>query len=162
MFSGAEIAALFTSMGITHVVGIADSTLGQWHPALEQAPELQLIRVCREGEAWAVAAGLYLGGATPLVLIQCTGFFESGDSLRNILHDWKLPIFAVIGYRSFLNQSTLPGDTCLVFTEPVLDAWKLEYRLIKAPEQLEEIRAHYVACRDTGVPGVALVAEGKA
>jgi sulfopyruvate decarboxylase TPP-binding subunit len=162
MFSGSDIATLFTSMGITHVVSIPDSTIGAWHPAIEASPELRLVRVCREGEAWAVAAGLYLGGATPLVLIQCTGLFESGDALRNVLHDWTLPIFAVIGYRSYLNQDTLPGDTCLVFTEPVLDAWRLDYRLITSPDQLAEIRAHYLACRDAGTPGVALIAEGKA
>jgi sulfopyruvate decarboxylase TPP-binding subunit len=162
MFKGPELASLFASLGITHVVTIADSTIGLWHPAIEQAPELQLVRVCREGEAWAVAAGLYLGGATPLVMIQCTGFFESGDSLRNVLHDWQLPIFAVIGYRSYLNQSTLPGDTCLVFTEPLLDAWNLEYRLIKDASQLDEIRTLCLACREAGKPGVALIAEGKA
>jgi sulfopyruvate decarboxylase TPP-binding subunit len=162
MFKGPELSSLFASLGITHVVTIADSTIGQWHPAIEQSPELQLVRVCREGEAWAVAAGLYLGGATPLVMIQCTGFFESGDSLRNVLHDWQLPIFAVIGYRSYLNQSTLPGDTCLVFTEPLLDAWNLEYRLIKDASQIDEIRTLCLACREAGRPGVALIAEGKA
>lgn len=162
MFSGTEIAALFTSMGITHVVSVPDSTIGVWYPALERSTDLRLVRVCREGEAWAVAAGLYLGGATPLVMIQCTGLFESGDALRNVLHDWKLPIFAIIGYRSYLNQDTLPGDTCLVFTEPLLDAWRIDYRLITAPSQLDEIRDHYLACRDTGKPGAALIAEGKA
>ena len=162
MFSGTEIAALFTSMGITHVVSVPDSTIGVWYPALERSTDLRLVRVCREGEAWAVAAGLYLGGATPLVMIQCTGLFESGDALRNVLHDWKLPIFAIIGYRSYLNQDTLPGDTCLVFTEPLLDAWRIDYRLITAPSQLDEIRDHYLACRDVGKPGAALIAEGKA
>jgi sulfopyruvate decarboxylase subunit alpha len=118
--------------------------------------------VCREGEAWAVAAGLYLGGATPLVMIQCTGLFESGDALRNVLHDWALPIFSIVGYRSYLNQDTLPGDTCLVFTEPMLDAWRIDYRLITAPEQLGVIREHYQACRAAGRAGAALIAEGKA
>src|SRR5207244_12651604 len=116
----------------------------------------------REGEAWEIAAGLHLGGANPLVLIQCTGLFESGDALRNVVHDWKLPIFAIIGYRSFLNQETLPGDTCLVFTEPILDAWKIDYRLIEKPSQLDEIVAHYRKCQHVGSAGVALVAEGKA
>ncbi len=162
MFSGTEITALFTSMGITHVVSVADSTIGAWHAAIERSPSLRLVRVCREGEAWAVAAGLYLGGATPLVMIQCTGLFESGDSLRNVLHDWGMPIFSIIGYRSYLNQDTLPGDTCLVFTEPLLDAWRIDYRLITAPSQLEEIREHYLACRDAGRAGAALIAEGKA
>ena len=69
-------------------------------------------------------------------MIQCTGLFESGDAIRNAVHDWKLPIFSIIGYRSYLNQDTLPGDTCLVFTEPTLDAWKIDYRLITSPRSV--------------------------
>ncbi len=87
------------------------------------------------------------------MLIQCTGLFESGDSLRNVLHDWKLPIFSMIGYRSYLNQSTLPGDTSLVFTEPVLDAWNIEYKLIVDASEIGVIRDHYNACRRAGKPG---------
>ena len=124
--TGTEVAELFAAMGITHVISVPDSTIGQWHDAIRAHPALRLVGVCREGEAWAIAGGLHLGGAKPLVLIQCTGLFESGDSLRNIVHDWKLPIFSIIGYRSYLNQETLPGDTCLVFTEPVLTAWKID------------------------------------
>jgi sulfopyruvate decarboxylase subunit alpha len=162
MFSGDQIASLLVELGVTHVVTIPDSTLGQWYGAIEQEKRLRLVRVCREGEAWGVAAGLHLGGATPLVMIQCTGLFESGDALRNTLHDWKLPIFGIIGYRSYLDQTTLPGDTCLVFTEPILDAWRIDYRLITQPSQLETIRDHYVACRAAAKPGAALIAEGKA
>jgi sulfopyruvate decarboxylase subunit alpha len=162
MFTGEQIASLFAELGVTHVVTVPDSTIGKWGDAIAQTPGLHLVRVCREGEAWAVAAGLHFGGARPLVLIQCTGLFESGDSLRNVIHDWKLPIFSVIGYRSFLNQDTLPGDTCLVFTEPLLDAWKIEYKLITAPTQIDEIRDHYRACIAAGKPGAALIAEGKA
>src|SRR5205085_694755 len=122
----------------------------------------RVIRVCREGEAWEIAAGLELGGATPLVMIQCTGLFESGDALRNVLHDWKLPIFSIIGYRSYLNQDTLPGDTCLVFTEPLLHAWLIDYRLLTDSSELDTIADHFTACRETGRPGAILVAEGKA
>ena len=162
MFSGEQIASLFAALGVTHVVTVPDSTLGRWDGAIARTGRIRLVRVCREGEAWVVAAGLYLGGATPLVMIQCTGLFESGDALRNVLHDWKLPIFSVIGYRSYLNQETLPGDTCLVFTEPILDAWRIDYRLITEPEQLDVIARHYEACRAAAKPGAALIAEGKA
>ncbi len=162
MFSGEDIAQLFRDLGVTHVVSVPDSTIGQWYGALAAAPDLQLVRVCREGEAWGVAAGLFLGGATPMVLIQCTGLFESGDALRNVLHDWKLPLMAIVGYRSYLSQETLPGDTCLTFTEPILDAWKLDWRLITRDSQLGEMRAHFEECRSARKPGVALVAEGKA
>jgi sulfopyruvate decarboxylase subunit alpha len=162
MFSGEQIASVLTELSVTHVVTIPDSTIGQWYEALERERGLRLVRVCREGEAWGVAAGLHLGGAAPLVMIQCTGLFESGDALRNVVHDWKLPIPSIIGYRSYLNQDTLPGDTCLTFTEPVLDAWRIDYRLITTPSQLAEMRDHLANCRSRGVAGAALVAEGKA
>ena len=162
MFSPQEAASLFAELGVTHVVTVPDSTFGRWEPAIAEHSSLTLVRVCREGEAWAVAGGLHLGGATPLVLIQCTGLFESGDALRNVLHDWKLPIFSMIGYRSYLNQDTLPGDTCLVFTEPVLSAWQIDWRLITRPEQRDEIAEHYRACRAARRAGAAVIAEGKA
>ena len=161
MFPGTRVAALLRDCGITHVVTVPDSTVGQWEEAIV-ASGIALLRVCREGEAWAVAAGLYLGGQQPLVMIQCTGLFESGDALRNVLHDWKLPIPSIIGYRSYLNQETLPGDTCLVFTEPILDAWQLDYRLISAPEQFSDMAAHLAGWRDAERPRVILIAEGRA
>jgi hypothetical protein len=160
--TGDEIAATFASMGITHVIAVPDSTLGPWHAAIRAHPALKLVSVCREGEAWAIAGGLQLGGAKPLVLIQCTGFFESGDSLRNIVWDWKLPIFSVIGYRSYLSQETLPGDTCLVFTEPLATAWRLDWKLVTERAQLAEFATHYADCMKRGVAGAIIVAEGRA
>jgi len=162
VFSGEQIAELLESLGVTHVVTVPDSTIGQWQGAIEQRGATRLVRVCREGEAWQVAAGLYMGGASPLVMIQCTGLFESGDAIRNAIHDWKLPLFAIIGYRSYLNQDTLPGDTCLVFTEPTLDAWKIDYKLITAPNQFQVIAEHFAATRAGCTAGAIVVAEGKA
>ena len=158
MFSGEQVASLLEQLGVTHVVTIPDSTIGRWESAIASS-RVQLVRVCREGEAWQVAAGLHLGGALPVVMIQCTGLFESGDALRNALHDWKLPLFSIVGYRSYLDQAKLPGDTCLVFTEPILDAWRIDYKLITAPTQLSEIRSHFEACRAAERPGAALIAE---
>lgn len=162
MFSGRDIVSILEELDVTHVVWVPDSTLGKWEAELRASPSIRLISVCREGEAWAVAAGLYLGGARPFVMIQCTGLFESGDSMRNSLHDFRLPLPALIGYRSYLNESTLPGDTAKVYSEPILKAWKLDYRLIVEPAQRGEMVAHWKACLDAGTPGVILLAEGRA
>ena len=66
MFSGDQIASLLSEVGVTHVITVPDSTIGRWEPAIERTGRIRLVRVCREGEAWQVAAGLYLGGATPI------------------------------------------------------------------------------------------------
>lgn len=162
MFSGAEIEEALGELGVTHVVMLPDSTIGEWEDALHGSSRITLVKVCREGEAWGVAAGLQLGGKTPVILIQCTGFFESGDALRNFVHDLGIPLFAIVGYRSYLNQDTLPGDTCLVFTEPLLDAWKLDWRLVDSPDKMQLLKEHYRESRKAGRAGVVVLAEGKA
>jgi sulfopyruvate decarboxylase TPP-binding subunit len=160
MITGAGVADLLREMGISHVVTVPDGTIGRWETDIEKAG-IRIVRVCREGEAWTVAGGLYIGGAKPLVMIQCTGLFESGDAIRNTIHEWKLPLYAIIGYRSYLNQENLPGDTSLVFTEPILAAWKLDVRFIKKADELPGMVDHYRECQAAAKPGVALIAEGR-
>ena len=113
MFDGPSVAAALKACGVTHVVWVPDSELGAWDAAFSADPDLSLIRVCREGEAVAVAGGLHLGGKRPLVMMQCTGLFEAGDSLRNFIHDLKLPLFFLIGVRSYhAHQQGKSADTC--------------------------------------------------
>jgi len=167
MFSGDELVGELRKMQISHVVWLPDSTLGTWEQALSggspgDAPKSEgphLIRVCREAEAWAVAAGLYLGGARPLIMIQCTGLFDSGDSLRNAVHDYGLPLFAIIGYRSYLLAAAT--DSAKTYTEPVLQAWNIDYRLIDTPDKLPLLHEHYQQTQQAGQAGVVLVAEGR-
>ena len=117
--------------GFTHVVWIPDSFVGPWESALLASKSLKLIRPAREGEAIAIAGGLMLGGAKPLVVIQCTGLFEAGDALRNIVHDLNLPLKLIVGVRSYrAHVAGQSSDSCPVFTEPILQAWKVPYSLL--------------------------------
>src|SRR5688572_28292934 len=101
MLDGPSVVAALEECGVAHVVWVLDTELGTWEPALTASKTISLVRVCREGETFAVAAGLWLGGKKPVVAIQCTGFFEAGDALRNVVHDMKLPLFLIVGVRSY-------------------------------------------------------------
>jgi sulfopyruvate decarboxylase subunit alpha len=126
MFEGPDVVEALAGCGVTHVVWVPDSELGRWEGALSGAPALELVRVCREGEAMAVAAGLLLGGKRPVVMVQCTGLFEAGDALRNAVHDLKLPLFLVVGIRSWkAHQKGQSADSCPLFAEAIIKAWQL-------------------------------------
>jgi sulfopyruvate decarboxylase TPP-binding subunit len=160
MIDGDSVAAAFVAMGITHVVWIPDSELGTWEAALVAEKRLSLIRVCREGEAIAIAAGLILGGKEPIVLMQCTGFFEAGDAFRNFVHDLKLPLFFVVGVRSYyaLQQGT-SADSCPVYSEPVLRAWKVPYMLLDKQHKATDLAEAYRRAQTEQRAGVVLLAE---
>jgi sulfopyruvate decarboxylase TPP-binding subunit len=124
MISGQLIAESIAAARFTHVVWLPDSHLGTWDDALATHPKLTLVRPCREGEAVCLAAGLMIGGVKPLVAIQCTGFFEAGDAVRNVVHDLKLPLKLLVGVRSWKNREKT-ADNCPAFTEPLVRAWNL-------------------------------------
>jgi sulfopyruvate decarboxylase subunit alpha len=160
MFSGAEVVAALKAAGVSHVVWLPDSELGTWDAALSGADGLPLIRVCREGEAFAIAAGLWLGGQRPIVLLQCTGLFESGDSLRNFLYDLGLPLFFVVGVRSYnAHRAGTSTDTCPVFTEPILNAWKVPFVLLDSTHSANDLAAEYLRAQAGNRAGAVLLAE---
>jgi sulfopyruvate decarboxylase TPP-binding subunit len=160
MLDGPSVVAALKGCGVTHVVWVPDSTTGTWESALAADPDLALVRVCREGEAVAVAGGLFLGGRSPVVVVQCTGLFEAGDALRNFVHDLKLPLFFIIGVRSYYaHRQGKSADTCPVFTEPVLRAWQVPYVVLEERHTAADLAAAYRQARAGGRAGAVLLAE---
>lgn len=160
MFDGPAVVAALKGCGVTHAVWVPDSHLGRWESALNSDPDLRLIRVCREGEAIAVAGGLHLGGRRPVVLLQCTGLFEAGDSLRNFVHDLKLPLFLVVGVRSYYaHRKGVSTDTCPLFTEPILQAWRIPYRLLDERHGPADLAAAYRETVELNRAAAVLLAE---
>ena len=157
MLTTEGIVKSVTTMGITHIVWIPDSVTGQWESQLERLP-LRLIRVCREGEAWPLAAGLYAGSATPLVIMQSTGLFESGDALRNVVYDLKVPVYAWIGVRNWLNPDSV--DSARRYAMPVIRAWELNCCWLQDDGDFPPMLSHYRNCQSGGLSGAALIAEG--
>ena len=137
-----EAAAVLDELrrcGVTHVVWLPDSETGYMYEAM-LASELTLVPVCREGESIAVAAGLIMGGKRPVVLIQSTGFFESGDSVRGLSLDLHLPLLLMIGYRGYAGQGRAPTDSAARFLEPVLDAWGIPHHVVES-----NATCHYIS-----------------
>ena len=160
MLDGPSIASALKRCSITHVVWLPDTELGAWDAALSNAEGLSLIRVCREGEAFALAAGLYLGGMKPIVIVQCTGLFEAGDALRNVIHDMKLPLFFVVGVRSYhLHQQGATRDSCPVFTEPIMRAWQIPYGLLDQRNNADDLARAYLDAAKEKRAAAVLIAE---
>src|ERR1035437_3658377 len=102
--------------GVTHVATLPDSETNWLYLLMKAERSLTIVAVSREGLAFSMAAGLSVGGKTPLILIQNTGLMESGDSLRGWALGLKIPVVVMVGYRGWTRHgATL--DTAGVFTE---------------------------------------------
>ncbi len=154
----ARVLETFKAMGVTHIVWLPDSETGFLYEAVTADGSIKLVPVCREGEALAIAAGLWVGGANPLVLIQNTGLFESGDSIRGLGLDVGLPVVMVIGYRGWLGGQPMT-DSAGVYTEPILRAWGINYYLVETEQDLPKILAAQAEALKTSRPVAVLVGQ---
>jgi sulfopyruvate decarboxylase TPP-binding subunit len=159
MFNGDEAVRTFEELGVTHIIWLPDSELGTWQRELAGSSKIKLIRVCREGEAFGIAAGLYLGGARPIVVIQCTGFYEAGDALRNVVHDLGLPIFMIVGYRGYYGGIAGRKDTAATFLEPIVQAWQLRTKLLTKESKTDDLASFYRETQAQGRAAAVLIAE---
>lgn len=128
--SAAAVIDTLLGCGITHAVWLVDSESSSMYEALaaaERSGQLTAVPVCREGEAIAIAVGLMLGGKKPVVIIQNTGLFEAGDSLRGQAIDLGMPLLMMIGYRGWKADRSQMTDSAARFLEPVLDAYGIPF-----------------------------------
>jgi len=146
--AGALVAAL-EAAGVTHVVGLPDNASAALFHALADHQAIRLVSVTREGEACALAAGLWLGGAVPLVSVQNTGLLESGDALRGTAARMGCPLVLLVGWRgrartvaAGLDPAAGIGaredlvrpdaDSAALMTLPTLDAWGIPWHVLES------------------------------
>jgi sulfopyruvate decarboxylase TPP-binding subunit len=154
----AMVAALL-ELDITHVVTVPDTHQKSLLERLLTVERPALITACTEDEAFAINAGLYMGGARPILLIQNAGLYASMNSLRGIALDGGVPTCALVGeyLRDPAVASTENDARVVHLAEPTLDLWKVPYLRLEGPEDIGVIAdAHRLALETSG-PVVVLV-----
>ena len=93
------------SEGINFYTGVACSILAPIIQGLEENQALGYLPATREDLAVGVAAGAYLTGKTPCVLMQNSGLGYSLNAFTSLNLIYKIPVLLIIGFRG-----SRPGD----------------------------------------------------
>ncbi len=161
--------------GITHMLGLPDNTSATLFSLLADDPDIDLITVTREGEAFAMASGLWLGGKVPAIVIQNTGLLESGDAYRGTALRMRVPLLCLITYRGYARMGDMhigvPGepavddysrsdiDSAGVVTEPTLKAWALPYVFLHTDQDIDKISSAFTRAEKESRPVAVLITE---
>jgi sulfopyruvate decarboxylase subunit alpha len=88
----------------------------------------------REEEAFGIAAGLYLGGEKPTVMLQSSGLGNSLNALTSLLVPYQIPALVLISMRGDAgewNSAQAPMGRAVV---PICDAIGLPIATAETPE----------------------------
>jgi sulfopyruvate decarboxylase subunit alpha len=148
----------FKKNGVTHVVTIPDSETNYLYELMEKQPWLDIIPAAREGETFAIALGLLVGGKVPVCLIQNTGMMESGDSIRGMALDTGFPLVFVVGYRGWTRHGVVT-DSAALYTEPFLHAFRINYYMVEQNDDGPRISLAFEEARATKRPVAVLIGD---
>ncbi len=148
----------FKKNGVTHIVTIPDSETNYLYELMKEQLWLDVIPASREGETFAIALGLSIGGKVPVCLIQNTGMMESGDSIRGMALDAGFPLVMLVGYRGW-NRHGVITDTAARYTEPFLNAMGVNYYLVEQDEDASRISVAFEEARAQKRPVAVLVGD---
>ena len=65
----------------------------------ERYRDIRLTLATREEEAFGIAAGLYLGGRLPAVMLQSSGLGNSLNALTSLLTPYQIPVLTIVSMR---------------------------------------------------------------
>ena len=125
-------------LGVNFFTGVPDSILGG---IIEELMTRKLYTpAVREDEAVAMAAGAYMAGKVPAVLMQNSGLGTSLNTLMSLNMIYRQPSILLISWRGFQGtdapEHRVMGETML----PLLDLMKIPYRILSEQTMADDFR----------------------
>ncbi len=153
-----SLVAEFKKNGVTHIVTIPDSETNYLYELMLEQDWLDVVPSSREGETFAIALGLIVGGKVPVCVIQNTGMMESGDSIRGMAIDAGFPLVMLIGYRGWTRHGVIT-DSAARYTETFLHAMGINYYLLETDDDASRISIAFEEARAQNRPVAVLVGD---
>ncbi len=132
----AEFAQGLKAAGFDFFAGVPCSLLKGLVSILDRDPEAHYVSATREDSAIGMAAGAYLGGKRPMVLMQNSGLGVSANALASLTTMYAIPTLLVISWRgeggNDAPEHILMGEIML----PLLDLLKIPHRILSPNEPM--------------------------
>jgi sulfopyruvate decarboxylase subunit alpha len=136
------VCAGLHAAGSRHVIYVPDNPLSHVMRVLaERHPDVGATIATREEEAFGIAAGLYLGGARPTVMLQSSGLGNSINALTSLLVPYRIPVLIVISMRGEAGEWN-PAQAPMGRAVPaILDAIGVPHAAASGAETMAELVA---------------------
>jgi sulfopyruvate decarboxylase TPP-binding subunit len=153
------IHSAIRELGVSHILSVPDTHQKTLLALLMADAELNTITLASEDEALCVNAGLWIGGAEPLVVIQNVGLFAAMNALRGVAMDMKVPTCMLVG--QFGRDVSKPvednASSGVRLIEPVLETMGVTFYRLDHESDLGVLRKAFDESRSGRKPVVVLI-----
>jgi len=106
---------------------------------IEEKKEIQHIAVTREEEGVGIAAGAYLGGKLPAILMQNSGLGNSINAIKSLLELYKIPVIFIMSHRGAEGEKIIAQMPMGQITIDLLKLLTIETYILNSPGNIKNI-----------------------
>ncbi len=107
---------------------------------IDEKNEIQHIPITREEEGVGIAAGAYLGGKTPAILMQNSGLGNSINAIKSLIQLYKIPVIFIMSHRGAEGEKILAQIPMGQLTPDLLDLLNIRKFIIYSMENIKEVK----------------------
>lgn len=123
--------------GVSTVCYLPDSLFKELYPALDADPDLRTIPVTNEGEGAAICGGVFLSGKRAVLVMENSGLRASVEPLARMGLGAGIPVVMLMSYRGDLGENNWWAIPHGITMEPVLQALRIPYRVVREEDAIE-------------------------
>lgn len=158
MIESDDFVRALQDIGFDFFTGVPDTILGGIIAALEE--QRLYMPAVREDEAVAMAAGAYLGGKIPVVLMQNSGLGNAFNVLMSLNLIYQIPCLLIVSWRGFEGKDA-PEHVVMGQTMPhLLDTVRIPHRTLSVSTIGEDLKWTAQTFMSQRVPVVLLLKKG--
>ena len=140
--TGHELAELLDACGFDFFTGVPCSLAEGLIAALERRPRSgrePYIPAVREDIALGLAAGAWLGGRVPAVLMQNSGLGTSANALVSLSLLYRLPVLLLVTWRGYEGKDAPEHIVMGEITRPFLDMFGVPHRVLARGSEAADV-----------------------
>jgi len=136
-----KIYKLIKDSGIDFITSVPCLLLKDILKIIDDKEEILYLPVTREEEGVGIAAGAYLGGKKPAVLMQNSGLGNSINAIISLLQYYEIPVIFFISHRGEEEDPISAHVPMGKITETLLDDISMRFWNIYSNKDISNIKA---------------------
>ena len=155
-----EFCDMLENYGLNFASGVPCSILKDIISYLSSQDRIPYISATREDEAMVIAAGAYLAGKSPVVLLQNSGLGNTINPLASLAIPYRIPVLMIVSWRGYQGNDApehlVMGQVTIRLLEDIgIGAYVVE------PEGPEKaVSAAIKNMQDKGIPSAVILRRG--
>ena len=137
--NGAAFAALLEAQGYDFFTGVPCSMISGLIATLETHPRLPYVAAVREDVAVGLAAGAWLAGRRPMVLMQNSGLGTSLNALVSLSLMYRLPALLLVTWRGHAGKDAPEHLLMGEISPSLLEMIRIPHRVLSARTVADDI-----------------------